>query len=292
MITKYYGKIAGFFSDLFEEQDKLWLFIFITGLLILLIWDLFFLNSPALKALIISTINTFFMALLTVVFSFLSAWGIVLLKHFFLRRNLTVAAYALDLALDFLESIPQVIWVLLAYFFAIIIVNLSGFSLILFLIFIISFAFLNEVVEEMENRISHFQKSDFYNAMLVLGIDENKIINREILWSNSLAYLINKGVNIFASTIFLICSVDFIVSVGLTSNIALSNLPGTLGSLLGNLDSKQDILAMGNLLTNPLYISELVTKHLQGVSTAFVLIFTLVSSYKISNGLIKRKKLN
>ncbi len=292
MITKYYGKIAGFFSDLFEEQDKLWLFIFITGLLILLIWDLFFLNSPALKALIISTINTFFMALLTVVFSFFSAWGIVLLKHFFLRRNLTVAAYALDLALDFLESIPQVIWVLLAYFFAIIIVNLSGFSLILFLIFIISFAFLNEVVEEMENRISHFQKSDFYNAMLVLGIDENKIINREILWSNSLAYLINKGVNIFASTIFLICSVDFIVSVGLTSNIALSNLPGTLGSLLGNLDSKQDILAMGNLLTNPLYISELLTKHLQGVSTAFVLIFTLVSSYKISNGLIKRKKLN
>ncbi len=292
MITKYYGKIARFFSDLFEEQDKLWLFIFIAGLLILLIWDLFFLNSPALKALIISTINTFFMALLTVVFSFFSAWGIVLLKHFFLRRNLTVAAYALDLALDFLESIPQVIWVLLAYFFAIIIVNLSGFSLILFLIFIISFAFLNEVVEEMENRISHFQKSDFYNAMLVLGIDENKIINREILWSNSLAYLINKGVNIFASTIFLICSVDFIVSVGLTSNIALSNLPGTLGSLLGNLDSKQDILAMGNLLTNPLYISELVTKHLQGVSTAFVLIFTLVSSYKISNGLIKRKKLN
>jgi len=292
MITKLTEKISNYFTGITEEQDKLWLFIFAGGLFLLFIWDLFFLNSPAFNLLIISTINTFLIGLFTVAVSFLAAWGIVLLKHFFMMRSLNAAAYALDLALDFLESIPQVIWVLISYFFAIIVADLSGVWLILFLVIIISFAFLNEVIEEMENRINHFKKSDFYNAMLVLGIAENKIINREILWSNSLAYLINKGVNVFASTIFLLCSVDFIVSVGLTSNIALSNLPGTLGSLLGNLDSKQDILAIGNVFSNPLYISEIFTKHLQGVSTAFVLIFTLIAAYKISNGLIKRKKLN
>ncbi len=292
MITKFTEKISNYFAGITDEQDKLWLFIFVAGLFLLFVWDLFFLNAPAFNRLIVSSVNTFLIALLAVAVSFLAAWGIVLLKHFFIRSNLGAAAYALDLALDFLESIPQVVWVLIAYFFALIVVDLSGVALILFLVFIISFAFLNEVIEELENRINHFKKSDFYNAMLVLGIKENKIINREILWSNSLAYLINKGVNVFASTIFLICSVDFIVSVGLTSNIALSNLPGTLGSLLGNLDSKQDILAIGNVFSDPLYITELLTKHLQGVSTAFVLIFTLIAAYKISNGLIKRKKLN
>jgi hypothetical protein len=113
-----------------------------------------------------------------------------------------------------------------------------------------------------------------------------------MLLGNSLAHLINKGVNIFASVIFLICSVDFIISVGLTSSLSLSNLPATLGSLLSNLDSKQDILAIGNLFNDPFYFTELLTKHLQGISTALVLIFTLISAYKISNGLIERKKLD
>ncbi len=291
MKINFMEKISNWFLQISKEEDKLWLFIFVSGLLTLFIWDFFFLNAPAFRTLLLSVINTYVLGFFTVLIVFLFAWGIVLLKHFLLRRGFKFTASALDLALDFLESIPQVIWVLLAYLFIIVIADMSGFALLIFLVFIVSFAFLNEVIDELEERIQHFKNSDFYNAMLALGISENKIINREILWSNSLTHLINKGVNVFASTIFLICSVDFIVSVGLTSNLSLSALPHTLGSLLGNLDSKQDILAIGTIFTNPLYFTELLTKHLQGVSTAFLLIFTLISAYKISNGLIIRKKL-
>ncbi len=290
-------KISSLFNNRFDKnltrsKDKLWAIIFFAGIIVLFVWDLFFLNTPAFLLLIKSILNTFIIGLFAVSVVFLIAWRVVLLKNLLIRKSLTKSVYIIELFLNFLDSIPQIIWLLLGYLYAIQVAKLEGLWLIIFLILIISLAFLHDVVQEMESRINHFKKSDFYNAMLVLGIDEKRIINHEILLSNSLAHLINKGVNIFASVIFLICSVDFIISVGLTSGLSLSNLPATLGSLLGNLDSKQDILAIGNLFTNPFYITELLTKHLQGISTAFVLIFTLISAYKISNGLIERKKLD
>jgi ABC-type dipeptide/oligopeptide/nickel transport system permease subunit len=290
-------RINQIFENIFSEhiirqKDKFWSLLFLSGILVLFIWDLFFLNTPALLLLIKSFLNTFIIGLFSVAITFLIAWRVVLLKNLLNRKSLEKADYFLELSLDFLDSIPQIIWLLLGYLYAIKVAEFEGIWLIFFLILIISLAFLHEVVQEMESRIDYFKKSDFYNAMLVLGIEEKRIINNEILLGNSLAHLINKGVNIFASVIFLICSVDFIISVGLTSSLSLSNLPATLGSLLSNLDSKQDILAIGNLFNDPFYFTELLTKHLQGISTALVLIFTLISAYKISNGLIERKKLD
>jgi hypothetical protein len=73
--------------------------------------------------------------------------------------------------------------------------------------------------------------------------------------------------------------------------VSLSNFPITLGGLLAKLDSKQDILAIGAVFTEPSSFPMLFFEHLQGVSTAFTIVFTLLCLYKISNGLVKRLRL-
>ena len=93
-------------------------------------------------------------------------------------------------------------------------------------------------------------------------------------------------------TFFLLCSIDFIISVGLSSDVSSVNLPVTLGSMLAKIDSKQDILAIGTVLLNPGYLPEIFTRHLQGVSVAFLIVFTLLCVHKISDAVAKRFSLN
>ncbi len=113
-----------------------------------------------------------------------------------------------------------------------------------------------------------------------------------MLLLNSAPYLINRAVVIFASSVFLLTSADFIVSVGLAPQLTLSGLPATLGNILATATSKEDILAIREVFADPLYLKELVTTHLQGISAAFALVFTMISAYEISNGIVERKKLN
>jgi hypothetical protein len=127
--------------------------------------------------------------------------------------------------------------------------------------------------------------------MLCCGIPESRIVNIEILWKNGLAHVLQKLIATFGMAIFLQCSIDFIVSVGLSREVALSNFPVTLGGLLATLDSKQDILAISTFLTNPGYIVRLATTHLQGISIAFMIVFTLLCVYKVSNGIVRRYRL-
>jgi ABC-type dipeptide/oligopeptide/nickel transport system permease subunit len=166
-------------------------------------------------------------------------------------------------------------------------------------VFIISFAialsisifmFL-EIGDLIRERIRFYRKSDFFNAMLVCGIKERVIINREILWKNSIIHIINKSIALFGNAIFLICSIDFILSVGLSTRINAVNFPVTLGSLLARIDSKQDILAIGHTLTHPAYFANLFFTHLQGISIAFLIVFTLLCIYRISNGFSERYEL-
>ncbi|RMF56578.1 MAG: hypothetical protein D6748_13145, partial [Calditrichaeota bacterium] len=84
------------------------------------------------------------------------------------------------------------------------------------------------------------------------------------------------------------CSIDFIISVGLSTEVSSVNLPVTLGSLLAKIDSKQDILAIGHTLMNPGYIGNLFFEHLQGITVAFLIVFSLICMYKISNGFAER----
>ena len=127
--------------------------------------------------------------------------------------------------------------------------------------------------------------------MRVCGISENRIINYDILRKNSSIHILNKLIAIFGSAIFLQCTIDFIISVGLSTQISSVNLPTTLGSLLAKIDSKQDILAIGNTLTNPGYFSHIFFEHLQGVTVAFLIVFSLLCIYKISNGYTERNHL-
>jgi ABC-type dipeptide/oligopeptide/nickel transport system permease subunit len=140
-------------------------------------------------------------------------------------------------------------------------------------------------------RIQHYAASDFVPAMLACGISDWRIVNLEILWRNCRAHLLNKAVSVFGMALFLQCSVDFVVSVGLTTEVNLTNVPTTLGSLLAKIDSKQDILALGIVFSDPSYFPNLFVRHLQGLSTAFIIVFTLLCFARIAEGIGERYRL-
>ena len=152
---------------------------------------------------------------------------------------------------------------------------------------IATFQFL-EIMDLLVERIDFYRKTDFFNALLVCGVKELKIINKEIFLKSSRGHILNKLIALFGSTIFLQCSIDFILSIGLSTKISSVNFPLTLGNLLARIDSKQDILAIGHTLMNPTYFSNLFFEHLQGITIAFVIVFTLLCIYKISNALMER----
>jgi ABC-type dipeptide/oligopeptide/nickel transport system permease subunit len=152
------------------------------------------------------------------------------------------------------------------------------------------FVFL-EIFDLLRERITYFSRRDFFDAMRVCGISERYIINREIIWRSSRIHIINKLIAIFGISIFLLCSVDFIISVGLSTDVSSVNLPVTLGSLLAKIDSKQDILAIGYSLSHFKYIFRLPFEHLQGITVASIIIFTLVCMYQIGNGYTRRHHL-
>lgn len=127
--------------------------------------------------------------------------------------------------------------------------------------------------------------------MRVCGISESRIVNFDILWKNSRLHIFNKLIAVFGSAVFLQCSVDFIISVGLSTDINPVSLPVTLGSLLAKIDSKQDILAIGNTLFNPSYLPNLLFQHLQGITVAFLIVFSLFCINNISNGYAERHRL-
>jgi ABC-type dipeptide/oligopeptide/nickel transport system permease subunit len=157
--------------------------------------------------------------------------------------------------------------------------------------FIITLFVFLEIFDLLRERITYFSRRDFFDAMRVCGISERYIINREIIWRSSRIHIINKLIAIFGISIFLLCSVDFIISVGLSTDVSSVNLPVTLGSLLAKIDSKQDILAIGYSLSHFGYIFRLPFEHLQGITVAFIIIFTLVCMYQIGNGYTRRHHL-
>jgi ABC-type dipeptide/oligopeptide/nickel transport system permease subunit len=157
--------------------------------------------------------------------------------------------------------------------------------------FVISLFVFLELSDVIRERIDFFRKSDFFDAMLCCGVRESRIINVDILWKNSLSHILHKLIATFGMAIFLQCSIDFIISVGLSTDVSLANFPRTLGSLLASLDSKQDILAISSVFTDITYVGRLLTTHLQGISIASIIVFTLVCVYKITNGFVKRHRL-
>jgi len=272
----------------------LWLALWLAGLMTLLLWDGVFLNGPAFTLLVHAFGGTLFTGIMTVIFSLALGW-LVGVTLYFCEARWRILYLSLTFLLNVIRSIPQIVGILIGYVILTLLIEQeilrSLWSELVYVAGVISLFVFLEIVDLVRERIAYFSKLDFVQAMLCCGIREGRIINREILWKNSRAHLVHKMISIFGVAIFLQCSIDFIISVGLSTDVSLSNFPATLGSLLAKLDSKQDILAIGTVFSNPMNLKGLLFEHLQGVSIAFLIVFTLVCVYRVSNALVKRFQL-
>jgi ABC-type dipeptide/oligopeptide/nickel transport system permease subunit len=281
--------------SLFQQKDKLWTGIWILVTLLVVIWDILFLNKPAFKKVITGFKNTFVISLLVITFTLLFGWVTTLLLNSLQKRRSKIGYLMVTFLLNLIRSIPQIVGILFGYIVISFLISkdIVRSNCIIFPLMagIMSLFIFLELVDLMRERIEHFKKLDFYNAMLVCGISEGRIINFDILWKNSRIHIFNKLISVFGIAVFLQCSVDFIISVGLSTDVNAVNLPLTLGSLLAKIDSKQDILAIGHTLTHPAYLPNIFFGHLQGITIAFLIVFTLLSIDNISNGYAERHRL-
>jgi ABC-type dipeptide/oligopeptide/nickel transport system permease subunit len=278
-----------------ERKDLLWGILWLGGLAMTWAWLGLYLNAPARILVGAACIHTFSGALAAVAASLLIGWGTALFLHFLESTRRRTAYLAVSFVLNILRSVPQIVGMLIGY---VVVTGLtlnealaSDTSRILATSLVTALFVFQEVVDLIRERIRHFESLEFVSALLVCGIPSRVIINREILLKNSMAYIVQKSVALFGRAIFLICSIDFIVSVGLSAEVSLSNLPVTLGSMLAKLDSKQDILAIGTALSDVRVVPTLFVEHLQGISVAFLIVYTLLCVYRIANGLMERYRL-
>lgn len=280
--------------SILRREDLRWLALWLGGLAALAGWDAAFLNRPAFELVQTAVVNTLIACSLVVVLSLLSGWSVGVMLHVLETRHRFLYLLA-SFGLNIIRSVPQIVGALIGYVILTILIEQeilrSQLSQLIWIAVVISLFLFLEIVDLVRQRIAYYQTLDFFHAMLCCGIKERRIINRDILWKNSRAHLLHKIVAVFGSAIFLQCSIDFIVSVGLSTDVSLSNFPVTLGSLLAKLDSKQDILAIGSVVSNPGTAMSLLFQHLQGISIAVIIVFTLFSMYKISHGLVRRYKL-
>jgi ABC-type dipeptide/oligopeptide/nickel transport system permease component len=274
------------------RKDLRWLLIWFAGLAGLWFWNLLFLNPLAYELIHSAIVNTFVGASAAVALSLFIGWSVGLAMHFLENSRARSLYLLLMFFLNLVRSIPQIIGLLIGYIILTLMIA-SGIvqsqpAQILWTAFVISIFCSLEVTDLVTERIVHFKKSDYFHAMLCCGIKESRIINVDILLKNSMSHLLHKIVSLFGVVILLQCSIDFIISVGLSTDVSLSNFPVTLGSLLAKLDSKQDILAVGSTLTDPLYATRILFQHLQGVSVAFIIVFTLLCVFEVADGLVRQ----
>jgi ABC-type methionine transport system permease subunit len=282
-------------DHLARKKDLAWLYVWIGGLGLLWLWDLLFLNAPTRKLIVQGFTHTLLICGLVIVFTLAMGWAAALLLDRLQSRRQHALYLLVTFVLNLLRSVPQIVGVLFGYIFitqlmfqgvvqnTMLIAVLMAFSLSLFM--------FNELADLIGERIAYYRQLDFYDAMRVCGIAEWRIINMDILLKNSRLHIINKLIAVFGMAVFLQCSVDFIISVGLSNQVSAVDLPATLGSLLAKIDSKQDILAIGYTLTHPWYVFNLFFKHLQGICVALVLVFTLICMHHISDGYAERNRL-
>jgi len=277
------------------ERHILWFVLWCLGMGLFAVWSAVFLNDPALHELAQAFTNSIAGALIVVITAVALGWGAAVGLYFLERLGIRKTYLVLNFLLNLVRSVPQIVGVLLGYVVVSRLMLGGAFESTLQQIgvtaVVISLFVFLEVADLIRERIAYYRGLEFYDAMLCCGISEWRIVNGEILRKNSVAHLVQKAVAVFGMAIFLQCSVDFIVSVGLSTEVSSTNFPVTLGSLLARMDSKQDILAISTLFTDLTYIKPLLIRHLQGIGTAWTIIFTLLCTYKVANGLVSRYRL-
>ena len=293
-MKQHHQKLSYTIAKFYRQKDQYWFVLWLVGILFIWIWNILYLNKPALRQLESGFLNTFFISILVIIFSIFGGWAITLLYEFFNQRFPRLQII-LNFFINLIRSIPQIVGILMGYVILTVLIQKgllsSNWILLISMAFIIALFIFLEVFDLLHERITYFRRRDFFNAMRVCGISERFIINREIIWRSSRIHLINKLIAIFGISIFLLCSVDFIISVGLSTDVSSVDLPVTLGSLLAKIDSKQDILAIGHSLSHWGYVVRLPFEHLQGITVAFIIVFTLVCFYRMGNGYARRHHL-
>jgi ABC-type methionine transport system permease subunit len=282
-------------TSAFRSPDVLWSIAWIAGMTAIIVWDLLFLNTPAFHQLLGALVNTVFAGSIVVLLALLAGWISGAALFLMDRRGMNGPYLVVSFILNVIRSIPQIVGIMFGLFLLTMLIEnelLVGTPAILFWMsaVIAMFTFL-EISDLVRSRIAQFAAMDFYPAMLACGMSELRIINREILWRNSRAHIVHAMIGVFGTAVFLQCSVDYVISVGLSSDVSTQNFPLTLGGLLASMDSKQDILAIGTVFSDPLYVPQLLFRHLQGVSVVGVLIFTLVCVYQVGSGFVRRNRL-
>ncbi|MFH0989437.1 MAG: hypothetical protein V1799_05400 [bacterium] len=289
------SRISIWYRDLYRQKDLLWLLIWLGGLMTIWFWDALFLNAPAFARVQTAFLNSLITGLMVVALSVVLGWIMGVGMHLLERGESKGMYIVAQFITNLLRSVPQILVVLIGYVILTVMLDQeiirSSFAQLLWIAGTITLAVFLEAADTVRSRIEHFRSSDMVDAMLCCGISEWRIINVEILWRNSRSHLLHKTIALFGVSIFLQCSIDFIISVGLSTDVSLSNFPLTLGSLLASLESKQDILSISNLLSDPGYLPVIFVRHLQGVSIAFSIVFTLLCLYKIANGFVWRHRL-
>ncbi len=278
-----------------DRKDTAWLLVWVTGLFFLWVWDLLFLNAPALDRIQSAFLNSVATCVAVVILALAGGWTLGVGLNSLERSDRKTLFGLASFVIDVVRSIPQILIVLIGYVLLTLMLYdgtiRTTIGQLAWVACTIAVAVVLEVADTVRERIDYFRRLEFVDAMLACGISERRIVNVEILWKNSRSHLLHKLIEIFGATIFLQCSIDFIVSVGLSTDVSLTNFPLTLGSLLANVDSKQDILALSNLFTDPTYVTEILLRHLQGVSVAFCIIYTLICLYMIANKYVQRRNL-
>ena len=273
-----------------QRKEIRWLMFWLAGLIAVWMWDALFLDPLSYELLQAAIFNTFCGAAIAVAAALGLGWGMALLLYFLESGNRKLFFLPVLFVINLIRSIPQIIGLLIGYialnFFMENDLMQSGAEQIFWMACVIGTLCSLEIIDLIGERIAYFKKSDYFHAMQCCGMKESRIINVEILWKSSSAHLVHKSVSLFGDSIFLQCSIGFIISVGLSNEVSLTNYPVSLGSLLAKLDSKQDILAVGSALINPSYLPHLFFQHLQGVSVAALIVFTLLCIYHIADGLI------
>jgi ABC-type dipeptide/oligopeptide/nickel transport system permease subunit len=257
-----------------------------------LVWDAVFLNHPAMIRIQSAVVNSFLCGIGVVAIALTAGWVLGITIDAAEAKRSTRTYLVLVFLVNMIRSIPQIVGILLGYTMltALVVADVlrSSAAQLLSMSAVVSVFIIPEVVDLMRERLRFYRTKDFVDAMRCCGISEWRIVNREILWRNSRAHLMHKAISVFGISLFLQCSIDFVVSVGLSASVSASNFPVTLGNVLATLDSKQDILAIANVLTEPSYVAALLTTHLQGITVAFVIVFSLLCVYRIANGVVER----
>ena len=102
-------------SDIVCSKDTRWLSVWTGGSLLLLVWDVFFLNRPALQKVITGFVNTFIIASMVVAFTLVLGWLFTLLLHSLASRRSRALYLLVTFILNLIRSVPQIVGILFAY---------------------------------------------------------------------------------------------------------------------------------------------------------------------------------